>query len=1471
MEGGADSGCSRGQDDGGAAVIAELAALPRDGELRELRGGRELGEVAEETGEQGHQQEHRREREMMLQGRGSGGRGLEFVEEESFVEDGEREMLEELETLQAEEAMQEQERLHLQAVTRAREERKMARFSGKATLKPKIRRSSLAQAVLLDDNDFVELQNAQRVLDSGVIQPMTLGNPFVEMGRRAFGMVGAVRPKPREKFIMSPSSIIATRPESKIESEMPASASTATNKQHKQIPLRIFLRQYLASSYFGVVVDVLSTSFSVMACLFFVWLTYEEHLEGLFFRFEILFCVFFILEYLVRFYVSSKRLLFVLGWSSFVDLATILPVFFDLLTQATTLQRDTMVFKLLRFAKVLRVVRILRVHRIFLYFRDDAMRETARFVLNLFSISFITTGMIYQLENLLREEMLIAKMEFHDAFYFTVVTISTVGYGDVITYTDGSKVFISFVIMFSLIYIPMSTNALFRLFSEKSAYLMHRYKPSSLTEKHVLVLGNIDKEGARHFLQQFFHRDHGNNLDVHVVMMFDSDPSPELRSVIESTRYDLVVTYLRGSVFDAEDLKRARARDALACFVFADKFTDDDKSSDVAIMLQALAVKRHLMAKKGNQTKMCLQLNSPENLKRYLRSFDLVGSIRTNSRDIKEHGEAKQRFSAVHVTSVEDPNGTTNKKPFQVETTQKMRYTLLQPKSTTGNGPGTGSSWTTNGSALVHAKGGRNSIFGKASSFMGDESLRVANSMKYQAGDVVQAASATSTASPQESDIVVCINKIKMHLMAKNCLCPGITTLVSNLVISSDDRPLDTGLPWEIEFAEGCDYEIYRTLLSRDFGRIMYEDLARAVYLESETLIIGLEVAITLETRSDSAQQQPGYETISRVLLNPAGFLIPDHPSCKIFALIIARDKESAQLSSWATARKADLRTGANNAGNVTEVSPITPASPKANAFDNSAPAKGPASTEEGSQILKTAASHRQSKVASSFKVSKGNRLSNFSGGAVTPSKRNGIRELLEKHGLQVQSRAVAAARLVGRGGKEFEAQLPRAMTALEKQEQEILGMATESTWEFPSLQEATIKSHLSEEQPEIENHVVYTGSIEYLESFVGLIRKKKMGGCSRKIPIVILSEDMPTEKMWRKFNTDNIFFVQGSPLAAYDLIRAGIEYASSAVVSSRGKQALGSFSSCSRSADDMSEEKEELWAIADADSIFAHQGILRLNPDIEVITEIVNPDNIVFLETKAQLLSFHERQISLMRHSTQNVISVAGLPRDTSNATGLVGNNGAMEMEDSNWDPHNNLQASGLLASGCVFTLSLLDALICQSFYNPQIINVFHKLIAGDEDENTHNITLWEAALGSTASSKVFLVPVPRAFHGKKFKELFRYFSAEKQMLCIGLYRGVNARKLGLGRAGNRHRYVVTNPPASATLNFCDEVYVLSQTEPKIDTLPPLNPSLASIVSKVATVANRSRRVNPTPPAPHETISKADLLAKLAALEQIL
>jgi len=80
-----------------------------------------------------------------------------------------------------------------------------------------------------------------------------------------------------------------------------------------------------------------------------------------------------------------------------------------------------------------------------------------RIFLTLFTIIFVYAGLIYQVEHQINNDRL---HNFFDAFYFVVVTMTTVGYGDVTPLSQAGRVMTLLMIFTGVLFIPWQLSEL---------------------------------------------------------------------------------------------------------------------------------------------------------------------------------------------------------------------------------------------------------------------------------------------------------------------------------------------------------------------------------------------------------------------------------------------------------------------------------------------------------------------------------------------------------------------------------------------------------------------------------------------------------------------------------------------------------------------------------------------------------------------------------------------------------------------------------------------------------------------------------------------------------------------------------------------------------------------------------------------------------------------------------------------------
>lgn len=153
--------------------------------------------------------------------------------------------------------------------------------------------------------------------------------------------------------------------------------------------------------------------------------------------------VLFTLEYLLRISVSSRPLSYIFSFFGLVDLLAILPFYLA----ATVDLRSLRAFRLLRLFRILKLARynraVRRFHRALLIAREELVLF---FVLSAI-ILFLAASGIYHFENSAQPEAFASV--FH-SLWWAIVTLTTVGYGDVYPVTLGGRVFTCLVLIAGL-------------------------------------------------------------------------------------------------------------------------------------------------------------------------------------------------------------------------------------------------------------------------------------------------------------------------------------------------------------------------------------------------------------------------------------------------------------------------------------------------------------------------------------------------------------------------------------------------------------------------------------------------------------------------------------------------------------------------------------------------------------------------------------------------------------------------------------------------------------------------------------------------------------------------------------------------------------------------------------------------------------------------------------------------------------
>ncbi len=163
------------------------------------------------------------------------------------------------------------------------------------------------------------------------------------------------------------------------------------------------------------------------------------------------------LEYILRLWCADRPLRYLFSLYALLDVLAILPFFFGL---------DTRFVRLLRWFRILRLVRYFRGHTIVGYISSDDVSILSRILFTLCSIIFVYSGLIYQFEH---QRNIESFQTFLDAVYFCVVTMSTVGFGDLTPVSEPGRLLTVLMILTGIALLPWQLGELIRYFVRASS------------------------------------------------------------------------------------------------------------------------------------------------------------------------------------------------------------------------------------------------------------------------------------------------------------------------------------------------------------------------------------------------------------------------------------------------------------------------------------------------------------------------------------------------------------------------------------------------------------------------------------------------------------------------------------------------------------------------------------------------------------------------------------------------------------------------------------------------------------------------------------------------------------------------------------------------------------------------------------------------------------------------------------------
>ncbi|GAO28008.1 ion transporter [Geofilum rubicundum] len=182
---------------------------------------------------------------------------------------------------------------------------------------------------------------------------------------------------------------------------------------------------------------------------------------------EWLITILFTVEYLLRIFSSPKPAKYIFSFLGIIDLLAIIPTFLSLLAPDAQALVVIRAIRLLRIYRILKLYHFIRASNLLVLALQRSARKILIFMMFIAILVVMLGSIMYVVEG--------AQNGFYSiplSIYWAIITLTTVGYGDIVPLTDLGKFIASFIMLlgYSILAIPTGivTVEMSRTFNEST-------------------------------------------------------------------------------------------------------------------------------------------------------------------------------------------------------------------------------------------------------------------------------------------------------------------------------------------------------------------------------------------------------------------------------------------------------------------------------------------------------------------------------------------------------------------------------------------------------------------------------------------------------------------------------------------------------------------------------------------------------------------------------------------------------------------------------------------------------------------------------------------------------------------------------------------------------------------------------------------------------------------------------------------
>ena len=280
--------------------------------------------------------------------------------------------------------------------------------------------------------------------------------------------------------------------------------------------------------YIRIIVSILNT----LSFIYYIICTYKNSLYKSLNYIDFVICISVIIEHVINILLAHHLCKFLFSFESIINFFIEIPPFFSLLCN------DYITNKFYRFINITRVFRLTKCYiimDIYQHGEKSVKSQILNIILSILLIIFTFAGVVqmFDLENVI-DQLKIAylpethyylnhRKQYHHYVYFIIVSLTTVGYGDITPISILAKFTMVVFVFFILAVIPSQTDELINLSNAQTIYERKEYI-SNPDIPFVVLLGNIELDILKSFCEEYFHSDHGQ-FYRHLVILMNEYPS----------------------------------------------------------------------------------------------------------------------------------------------------------------------------------------------------------------------------------------------------------------------------------------------------------------------------------------------------------------------------------------------------------------------------------------------------------------------------------------------------------------------------------------------------------------------------------------------------------------------------------------------------------------------------------------------------------------------------------------------------------------------------------------------------------------------------------------------------------------------------------------------------------------------------------------------------------------------------------